>query len=158
MRFLLFFGLLFSFAFAEVESLVGKRYEDLKLENNLTCPIKFVPIAQYKKWLGYVQYNDGKVIPVSSPKYTFVYFNTESPKNINGIYKLYMTDFESGKIIEANGAHYVFGSRIMSVGGDDIIPFENERDAKIFLESNAGRKIYGFERMDKNFIDYLDMR
>jgi nitrous oxide reductase accessory protein NosL len=46
----------------------------------------------------------------------------------------------------------------MSVGGDDIIPFEKESDAKEFLEKQSGKKIFGIDRMNANFINYLEMR
>jgi nitrous oxide reductase accessory protein NosL len=149
------FGLIFA---AEVESLVGKKYEDLQLNPNLLCPIKNVSISKHKNWLGYIQYNDNTIDPVSSPKYAFRFFQTEALKHFAGIYKLYMTDFKTGKIIDASEAYYVFGSRIMSVGGDDIIPFAKKEDAQAFLDANSGKKIFRFDRMDKNFINYLDLR
>jgi nitrous oxide reductase accessory protein NosL len=149
------FGLLFAY---KAEDLIGKTYNDLGLKSELICPIKNVPIEKHKDWLGYIQYNDNTIDAVSSPKYAFNFFHTEALKHFAGIYKLYMTDFKTGKLIDASEAYYVFGSRIMSVGGDDIIPFANEADAKEFLEANSGKKIYRFDRMDKNFINYLDMR
>jgi nitrous oxide reductase accessory protein NosL len=151
----LFYGLLFA---TKAEDLIGKTYNDLGLKSELICPIKSVPIEKHKEWLGYIQYNDNSVDAISSPKYAFNFFHTEALKHFAGIYKLYMTDFKTGKLIDASEAYYVFGSRIMSVGGDDIIPFANETDAKEFLEANSGKKIYRFDRMDKNFINYLDMR
>ena len=149
------FGLLFDYT---AEDLIGKTYIDLGLKSELVCLIKNVPIEKHKDWLGYIQYNDNTIDAVSSPKYAFNFFHTEALKHFAGIYKLYMTDFKTGKLIDASEAYYVFGSRIMSVGGDDIIPFANEADAKDFLEANGGKKIYRFDRMDKNFINYLDMR
>ncbi|NLC28489.1 MAG: hypothetical protein GX780_06920 [Campylobacteraceae bacterium] len=143
---------------ASVDNLIGKVYEDLGLKPDLICPIKNVSIQKHKDWLGYIQYNDSSIDPVSSPKYAFNFFHTDALKNFRGIFKLYMTDFKTGRLIDASEAYYVFGSRIMSVGGDDIIPFAKEEDAKEFLEANGGKKIYRFDRMDKNFIGYLDMR
>lgn len=46
----------------------------------------------------------------------------------------------------------------MSVGGDDLIPFALESDAKEFFQGNKGKQIYRFDRMTENFINYLDMR
>ncbi|MBE0497172.1 MAG: nitrous oxide reductase accessory protein NosL [Campylobacterales bacterium] len=148
-------GLLFA---AQAKDLSGKHFDALHLKPDLMCPIKAVPVEAYEKWLGYIQYNDNSVQAVSSPKYAFNFFHTEALKHFAGIYKLYMTDFKTGKLIDASEAYYVFGSRVMSVGGDDIIPFAEEADAQDFLEANSGKKIYRFDRMDKNFINYLDMR
>lgn len=159
MRFLAICFLALTFVLgASVDNLSGKEYEDLGLKSDLICPIKKVSIEEHKDWLGYIQYNDGTIDAVSSPKYAFNFFHSDALKNFSGIFKLYMTDYKTGKIIDASEAYYVFGSRIMSVGGDDIIPFAKEEDAKAFLEAKGGKKIYRFDRMDKNFIDYLDMR
>ena len=46
----------------------------------------------------------------------------------------------------------------MSVGGDDVIPFAKESDAQEFLEKNSGKKIYRHDRIDKKFIEFLDLR
>lgn len=148
-------GLMFG---TQAKDLSGKEFDVLGLKADLMCPIKAVPIGAHKKWLGYIQYNDDSIQPVSSPKYAFNFFHTEALRHFAGIYKLYMTDFKTGKLIDASEAYYVFGSRVMSVGGDDIIPFAEEADAQAFLEANSGKKIYRFDRMDKNFINYLDMR
>lgn len=159
MRLLLALFLICGLLFAnKAEDLVDKTYSQLKLKSDLICPIKHVSIENHQEWLGFVQYNDNSIDAISSPKYAFNFFHTEALKHFAGIYKLYMTDFKTGKLIDASEAYYVFGSRIMSVGGDDIIPFASEADAKEFFEANGGKKIYRFDRMDKNFINYLDMR
>jgi nitrous oxide reductase accessory protein NosL len=186
MRFIAILSLLISILTAE-ESLVGKTYEEITLNNDfvsskneikeygdlpnarinidslyanlnkkneMICPIKGVKISQYKKWLGYVLLKDNSIIAVSSPKYTFVYYNSIKD-DAKGVY---VTDFDSGKIINAKEAFYVFGSRILSIGGDDVLPFASEKAAKEFIQKNGGTRILKFERMDKNFLDYLELR
>jgi len=137
-----------------IESLVGKKYEDLILKQE-NCPIKKVPISKYKKWLGYVQFKNSVIVAVSSAKYTFTYAMQNKKNNIH---RIYMTDYNTGKIIEAKKASYVFGSRIMSIGGDDIIPFEKKEDAMTFFKKEGGKKIFGIERMTENFINYLELK
>lgn len=76
----------------------------------------------------------------------------------DSVKNIYVTDYKSKKLIDAKTAYYVFGSNIMSVGGDDLIPFALESDAKEFFQGNKGKQIYRFDRMTENFINYLDMR
>ncbi len=154
MRIFLYCLLIINFAFAAPDSLVGKKYEDLKLKQE-SCPIKKVSISKHKTWLGYVQFNNGVVVALSSPKYTFAYSLQNKKEDI---YKVYITDYKTGKIIDSQTAFYVFGSRIMSVGGDDIIPFSKKVDAQDFLEKQSGKKIYNIDRMSANFINYLELR
>lgn len=153
--FALFASLLFG---AEVQNLLGLKYEDLNLKSDLICPVKRVSIKEHKDWLGFIQYNDGSIDPVSSTKYTFNFFFTDGAKHFAGVKKIYLTDFKTKELIDASEAYYVFGSTMMSIGGDDVIPFAKEEDAQEFLEAYKGKKIYRFDRMDKNFINYLDMR
>ncbi len=158
MRIFLFYAVLVASLFGEVLDLVGKGYDDLGLEKNASCPIKFVPLEKNRDFVGVVQFKDGKMVAVSSPKYTFHYFYTEAPKNYKGIQKVYLTDYKTKKLIDANSAYYVFGSRVMGVGGDDIIPFEKKEDAEEFSGKNSGKKVYDFSRIDKNFIKYLELK
>lgn len=154
-KFLFVFLLIFNSLFA-TDSLVGKEYKDLNLKQEL-CPIKNVSIEKHKDWLGFVEFDDGSIVATSSPKYTFAYkFKEENAgKKIKAVY---LTDYKTKKIIDSQTAFYVFGSNIMSIGGDDIIPFALEADAKEYFDKHYGKKIFRFDRMTPNFIEYLDMR
>lgn len=63
------------------------------------------------------------------------YFGQES--NISSIV---VSDYSS-KFIAPQSAYFVFGSHIMSLGGDDLIVFAKEKDAKEFSAKNGGKKI-----------------
>lgn len=131
-------------------------YDGFDKKDDYLCPVKNVKIGKYKKWLGFIEFDNGDILAISSPKYTFFYYNKN--KNSSNITNVYVTDFNSGSIIDAKMAFYVFGSKIASIGGDDVVPFEKESEAMEFLEKNSGKKIYKFDRMDEKFIDYLEMR
>lgn len=140
-------------------SLLNKNmlYKNL-VKKEYLCPIKGVKINKNIDWLGFVEYKDGTIIAISSPKYTFSYYNTKLAKEKNEISNILVTDFYTKKIIDAKKAFYVFGSNVMSIGGDDIIPFEDEKSANDFLLKNSGKNIYKFNRMNERFIEYLNMK
>ncbi|MFV0481053.1 MAG: nitrous oxide reductase accessory protein NosL [Campylobacteraceae bacterium] len=133
-------------------------YENFKVKEDYLCPIKGVKINKHRDWLGFIEYEDGSILAISSPKYTFALYNKEIQKKDNHIKNIYVTDYKTKNIINAKDAYYVFGSKVVSVGGDDVMPFADEKSANEFLNNNSGKKIYRFDRMDKNFIDYLEMR
>lgn len=153
----LFFLLVFISVALFGADIIGKEYKDLDLKQE-SCPIKTVSILKHKDWLGYIELKDGKIVALSSPKYTFAYMLIEQKKDDKSVLNVYVTDFKTKKIIDAKSAYYVFGSNMMSVGGDDVIPFALESDAKEFYKEKHGRQIYRFDRMTENFINYLDMR
>ena len=152
----LFFILVSSLFSAEI---LGKNYKEISKLVQEVCPIKNVDIDKHKDWAGYVELKDGSIVALSSSKYTFAYMKImQKREGKDSIKNIYVTDYKSKKLIDAKTAYYVFGSNIMSVGGDDLIPFSLENDAKEFFKVNNGKQIYRFDRMTENFINYLDMR
>jgi nitrous oxide reductase accessory protein NosL len=152
----LFFILVSSLFSAEI---LGKTYEEISKLVQEVCPIKNVDIDKHKDWAGYVELKDGSIVALSSSKYTFAYMLiVQKREGQDSVKNIYVTDYKSKKLIDAKTAYYVFGSNIMSVGGDDLIPFSLENDAKEFFKVNNGKQIYRFDRMTENFINYLDMR
>ena len=152
----LFFILVSSLFSAEI---LGKNYKEISKLVQEVCPIKNVDIDKHKDWAGYVELKDGSIVALSSSKYTFAYMLiVQKREGQDSVKNIYVTDYKSKKLIDAKTAYYVFGSNIMSVGGDDLIPFSLESDAKEFFQGNKGKQIYRFDRMTENFINYLDMR
>jgi len=70
---------------------------------------------------------------------------------------MYVQDYISGRKVDAKDATYIFGSHIVGPHGDDLIPFENQESAKLFMFKNGGTKLLRFNRLSKGLINYLDM-
>ncbi|RUM63583.1 MAG: hypothetical protein DSZ05_08440 [Sulfurospirillum sp.] len=153
MKILLLLILLFSGLFAG----------EIKLtDQNATDPVYILPLKKYPKWLCEAQLKNGKKIQFVSVKSMMQvyrhqdYFQRHKFMDDN-ISKLYVQDYISGRKVEAPKAVYLFGSRIVGPHGDDLIPFENEQNAKLFMMKNGGTKILPFEKLSKGLIRYLDM-
>jgi len=157
MRILVVLALVASFVFANITNFVGLGYDDLNIKSDQACPVKGVVLVKNKDFIGVVQYSDGTYEVASSPKYTFQ-TSFVAIKEGKTVQDIFLTDYKTKKLINAKDAYYVFGSTLMSVGGDDIIPFASESDANEFFTKNKGKKIFRIDRMNENFINYLDMR
>lgn len=72
-----------------------------------------------------------------------------------GSAELYVTDYASGEILQAQDAFYVFGSVLQSARGDDLITFARLRDAQDFMREKKGHKILQFREISAKLIDYL---
>lgn len=136
----------------------GLTYEDLNVTPTQMCPVKQVPIEKNRDFIGVVVYKDNSFDVMSSAKYTFTQKHHVEKTKEKEVEKLFLMDYKTKKLIDANSAYYVFGSTLMSVGGDDIIPFKNEVDAKEFKKKHKGKKIYRVDRMNESFINYLEIR
>ncbi len=137
--------------------------EEIKvLENNATDPVYILPLKKYPKWLCEAQLQSGKKVQFVSVKSMMTvyqhqkYFKKHKFIDSN-ITKLYVQDYLTGKKVDAKKAQYVFGSRIVGPHGDDLIPFENPTNAKLFIIKNGGTKVLPFSKISKGLIKYLDM-
>jgi len=136
---------------------------EIKLtENNASDPVYILPLKKYPKWLTEAKLQSGKTIQFVSVKSMMtVYFHQPYFKKHkfidSNITKMYIQDYLTGKKQDAKNAIYVFGSRIVGPHGDDLIPFANESNAKIFMLKNGGTKLLTFPQISKGLIRYLDM-
>lgn len=122
---------------------------------NSTCPVRFVDVAKQPKFACFLIYKDGDKIALSSVKAMFHYFYTQN-YNHGLLKQMLVSDYKSGELIDATSAFYVFGSRIVSASGDDLIPFATLEDAKEFMKANSGHKIFEQKDISKKLIDYLN--
>lgn len=137
------------------ESFIGKSVMQIKDENT-TCVVRFTDtkMKKYSQFAAVIVYKNGKKEFFSSTKYMLRYYYG----NEKAIEKIYVSDYKTSKIIAPENAYYVFGSRIMGAGGDDLIVFANETDAKEFSTKNSGKRILRFKEISKRLIELLDMR
>jgi len=137
--------------------------EEIKLlDNNASDPVYILPLKKYPKWLAEVKLESGKSVQFVSVKSMFtVYFHQPyfiKHKFLDSkIKELYVQDYLTGKKVNAKDAKYIFGSRIVGPHGDDLIPFANDTNAKLFMLKNGGTKILPYNKISKGLIKYLDM-
>lgn len=72
------------------------------------------------------------------------------------IIKVLVTDYYSQKGIDGTKAFYVIGSDIYGPMGHELIPFENESDAKIFKTDHRGKGIIKFKDIIEDEVYKLD--
>jgi nitrous oxide reductase accessory protein NosL len=158
MKYLLMLVLLCSTVFGKNLAFEGLGYEDLNITDTQVCPVKQVTLPKNRDFIGVVVYKDNSFDVTSSPKYTFKQMHHVQNTKEKEVAKVYVTDYKTKKLIDTQNAYYVFGSTLMSVGGDDIIPFAKQQDAQEFMQTYKGKKIYTIERMSEKFIDFLEIR
>ncbi len=74
------------------------------------------------------------------------------------IEKIFVTDFNTLKPIDAKRAFYVYGSRVISQAGDDLVAFASQREAEEFVKLNGGARVFSFEQISKALIRLLNGR
>jgi hypothetical protein len=135
-----------------------------KNERDLICGIQ-----PYKnpKWMSEIELINGKKLHFVSVKCMMIFYYkntkwhdlgiTEDPSKIEPIKALRVQDYNTLKVIDAKKAYYVFGSHIMGPKGDDLIPFQYEKDAENFMKENGGHKILTWKNFKLNLFDLLNL-
>jgi nitrous oxide reductase accessory protein NosL len=115
------------------------------------CPICGMFVYKYPKWAAQIFYEKSHLSFDGVKDMMKYYFQEES-----NIEKILVTDYYSQKAIEAQKAYFVLGSDVYGPMGDELIPFENESDAKNFYMDHKGSKILNFSEITAEDISKLD--
>jgi nitrous oxide reductase accessory protein NosL len=131
-------------------------------DENASDLVYVLPLKNFPKWLCEAELKNGKKVQFVSVKSMMqVFYHQKYFKRHNhiddDIKTIYVQDYISGRKIEAKKAVYLFGSKLIGPHGDDLIPFENQENAKLFMLKNGGTKILPYEKLSKGLIKYMDM-
>ncbi len=112
------------------------------------CAVCGMFAAKYPHWVAQIVFLDGTYAVFDGPKDLFrYYFNfgkynpSRTHSDISGIY---VTEYYSGRLIDARKAFFVAGSDVYGPMGAELVPVEDERNAKEFLKDHKGKKILRF--------------
>lgn len=109
------------------------------------------------KWSAMIETKNNEKKIFSSPKAMFEYIFLEYNFQ-NSLEKVYVTDYKSGNFIDAKDAFFVFGSRVLSDNGDDLVAFSNKKDANEFMLENNASAILEYPKINPRLIEFLNER
>ena len=160
--------------FAAVATLFGAQMEPadpiaLKKDANATKvlrdPVYHLPVEKHPRFQAKIKLASGQEILFCCPKAMFAFYlrpylypeyNIKSELDFK---ELWVKDYISGEWIRAEKALYVFGSRLQSPKGDDLIPVRNKDALNIYKLKYGGSRVLTFpEVIHKGYglIEYLD--
>ena len=124
------------------------------------CPVCGMFVAKYPDFIAALTFKDGTHAFFDGVKdMTKYYFNLQkySPsKNREDIAQIHVTDYYSLSLIDGFKAFYVSGSDIYGPMGRELIPFQEEVDAKEFLKDHKGKAVLRFQDITKDIMKGLD--
>ncbi|HIP02993.1 MAG TPA: hypothetical protein EYH01_09395 [Campylobacterales bacterium] len=137
-----------------------------KKERDLICGM--LP-SKNPKWMTEIELSNDKKLHFASVKCMMLFYykndkwddlglKAPKPEERAAIFKaLRVQDFNNLKVIDAKKAFYVFGAHIMSPKGDDLVPFQYEKDAENYMKENGGKKILTWKQFKLNLFDLLNL-
>ena len=106
------------------------------------CLVRNIFIYKEPRWAVKITLKSGKKIFFSSPKSMFEFYHRPGRwfdigvKSEDDFKDIIITDYQTMKLVDAKKAFYIYGSRVTSIAGDDLVAIENENDAKEFAKNN----------------------
>ncbi len=159
------YGLLISVMF--LTNIYGDGIVADKNETDLICGMK---PYKYPRWMSEIELINGKKLHFSSVKCMMLFYykndkwndlGVKDPKDKKNrdenIKVLRVQDYGNLKVIDAKKAFYVYGSHLMSPKGDDLVPFQYEKDAQNFMKENGGHKVLTWKHFKLNLFDLLNL-
>ena len=117
-------------------------------------------VAKYPDWVAEIVFNDGSYSIFDGPKDLFKYYlnigKYNPSKKISDIDSVYVTDYYGLDSFDGYEAIYVMGSDVYGPMGRELIPFENDADAKEFMKDHKGKTLLRFKDVTMEVIKQLD--
>jgi len=126
--------------------------------------VRHLKLSKAPKWASKIELQNGKKIFFSSPKSMFEFYFRPGNwayigiKSESDFKDILVTDYLSGKIVEARGAFYVYGSRAIGPAGDDLVPFDSYKQATEFAKKYSGKRVFGFKEVSLGLVNLSSNR
>ncbi|MBI5188796.1 MAG: nitrous oxide reductase accessory protein NosL [Nitrospirae bacterium] len=115
------------------------------------CPVCGMFVAKYPKWIAQIIFKDDTYAVFDGAKDMFKYYfnmNKYNPsKRGSDIFAIYVTEYYSTNLMEAERLFFVQGSNIYGPMGKELIPIATEKRAMEFLNDHHGKKILRFNEV-----------
>lgn len=126
---------------------------------NDKCPVCGMFIYKYPDWTAQILFRDGGYAVFDGVKDMMkYYFNIKqySSRNTSDIKAMYVKDYYSLTYVDARKAFYVIGSDIRGPMGKELVPFEKESDAKVFMKDHKGHRLLTFQEINTEIFRLLE--
>jgi len=136
----------------------------LNYDKNTTCLVRHFKVYKEPKWVAKIEVRNGKTVFFSSPKSMFEFYHRPGKwfdigvKSERDFSKIVVTNYKNLKPIDAEKAFYVYGSRVISPAGDDLVAFDSKESAEQFSKKYAGKRIMKFDEISDALIRLLNGR
>lgn len=142
---------------------VEKKYF-LTYDKNTSCLVRHLKVYKEPKWVAMIKVRNGKTVYFSSPKSMFEFYFRPGKwfevgvKSERDFSQIVVTDYDTGKAINAETAYYVYGSNVTSPAGDDLVPFATKEAAEHFSKLHNGHRVMPFDKVSDALIRLINGR
>jgi len=150
----------FVYSLLSVSSIWGADTIPVKPSPKDKCPVCGMFVAKYPDFLATIRFRDGSWVFFDGTKDMFKYYfdikKYDPSRKQFGIEAVYVTDYYNLSSVDAYKATYIVGSDIYGPMGRELVPFEKEDDAKVFMEDHKGRSMVKFKDVTISLVRSLE--
>jgi nitrous oxide reductase accessory protein NosL len=126
------------------------------------CLVRNFFVYKDPKWVSKIELKNGKKVFFSSPKSMFEFYHRPGKwydigvKSEKDFKDIIVTDYETMELINAKNAYYIYGSRAISPGGDDLVVIKNKTRAENFAKKYNGKRVFRFNEVSDPLIRLIN--
>ncbi len=142
----------------------AQAFYSMDYDKNTTGLVRHLKVYKAPKWVAKIKVRNGKTVYFSSPKSMFEFYHRPGKwfdvgvKSERDFSQIVVTDYETLTPINAEKAFFVYGSRVTSPSGDDLVPFSTKEAAEKFSKAYSGKRIFKFDEVSDALIRLLNGR
>jgi len=133
------------------EKIQQKKLPQIVVTHKEKCPVCGMFVYKYPRWSAQIFYKNKHYSFDGVKDLMKWYF--QHKKDIQYIL---VRDYYSQQTIDGTKAYYVIGSNVYGPMGNELIPFQNKKEAQNFLFDHAGQKIISFDKITEDMVYQLD--
>jgi copper chaperone NosL len=116
------------------------------------CAVCGMLVSVYKNWVAEIVFRDGSYAAFDGPKDMFKYYldmhKFNPSKKQSDIAGIFVTEYYSTKMMDAQGLFFVKGSDVNGPMGTELVPVASLEKAQTFMKDHRGRKIMRFSEVN----------
>lgn len=125
------------------------------------CPICGMFVAAYPDWVAQIEFKDGSREFFDGPKDLFHFYlglpEANNPRSREAVAHVYVTEYYSTKLMEAESLLYVRGSDVLGPMGKEMIPVQGRKPAETFKQDHNGEDIFSFDQITLEALPSMTM-
>ena len=124
------------------------------------CPVCGMFVAKYPDWVAALTFRDGTRVFFDGVKDMLKYYFNMAKyapgKTAADVKDVHVTDYYRLEPIDGRKAFYAAGSDVYGPMGKELIPFENEAEAREFMKDHKAKAVLRFDQIDLALVMGLD--
>jgi copper chaperone NosL len=136
------------FAFVLHSAASAADVKPVTIKKSDKCAVCGMFVSEYRNWAAEVVFRDGTYAVFDGPKDMFKYYlnlaKYNQSKKQSDIAGVFVTEYYTTRMVEAQGVFFVKGSDVMGPMGAELVPVASMEKARTFMKDHGGKKILMF--------------